>query len=47
MLIIPCAGMVGVNPNITFIKDGRAYFIYSCIKHVLSAYEVPVPGVRK
>ena len=47
MLIIPCAGEVGVNPNITFIKDGTACYHLFMHQASMRACEAPVPGIRK
>ena len=45
MLVIPSAGVVGSESK-SYIYT-RWDTIYSCVKHLLSAFEVPVPGIRK
>ena len=45
MLVVPSAGVVGSESKSYISK--RWDTIYSCVKHLLSAFEVPVPGIRK
>lgn len=45
MLVVPSAGGVGSESK-SYIYT-RWDTIYSCVKHSLSAFEVPVPGIRK
>lgn len=44
-LVVPSAGVVGSESKSYIYK--RWDTIYSCVKHLLSAFEVPVPGIRK